>query len=61
MLAIGPRLGEMTTSGYTLLAPPRPAQQLVHVHPGAEELGRVYQAELLINSGMPQIAAAPPR
>jgi len=58
VLAIGPRLGEMTTSGYTLLVPPRPAQRLVHVHAGAEELGRVYQGELLINSGMPQIAAA---
>jgi acetolactate synthase-1/2/3 large subunit len=57
VLAIGPRLGEMTTGGYTLLVPPRPAQKLVHVHAG-EELGRVYQGELLINSGMPQIAAA---
>jgi acetolactate synthase-1/2/3 large subunit len=58
VLAIGPRLGEMTTSGYTLLVPPRPAQKLVHVHAGAEELGRVYQGDLLVNSGMPQIAAA---
>ena len=58
VLAIGPRLGEMTTVGYTLLVPPRPAQRLVHVHAGADELGRVYQGELLINSGMPQIAAA---
>jgi acetolactate synthase-1/2/3 large subunit len=58
VIAIGPRLGEMTTSGYTLLAPPRPAQKLVHVHAGAEELGRVYQGDLLINSGMPQIAEA---
>ncbi|OGA74507.1 MAG: thiamine pyrophosphate-binding protein [Betaproteobacteria bacterium RIFCSPLOWO2_12_FULL_66_14] len=58
VLAVGPRLGEITTSGYTLLAPPRPAQKLVHMHPGAEELGRVYQGDLLINSGMPQAAAA---
>jgi acetolactate synthase-1/2/3 large subunit len=58
VIAIGPRLGEMTTGGYTLLVPPRPAQKLVHVHAGAEELGRVYQGDLLINSGMPQIAAA---
>ncbi len=58
VLAIGPRLGEMTTGGYTLLVPPRPAPKLVHVHAGAEELGRVYQGDLLINSGMPQIAAA---
>jgi acetolactate synthase-1/2/3 large subunit len=58
VLAIGPRLGEMTTSGYTLLVPPRPAQRLIHVHAGAEELGRVYQGDLLINSGMQQITAA---
>ena len=44
LLVVGPRLGEMTTSGYTLLDVPRPTQTLVHVHPGAEELGRVYQA-----------------
>jgi acetolactate synthase-1/2/3 large subunit len=58
VIAIGPRLGEMTTSGYTLLAVPRPAQKLVHVHAGVDELGTVYQADLLIASGMPEIAAA---
>ena len=58
ILAIGPRLGEMTTSGYTLLAVPTPEQSLVHVHPGAEELGRVYQAELPILSGPEELAAA---
>ena len=58
LLVVGPRLGEMTTSGYTLLDVPRPRQTLVHVHPGAEELGRVYQAELPILSGMEQFAAA---
>ena len=57
VLAIGPRLGEMTTGGYTLFDLPRPLQTLVHVHPGAEELGRVYQAQLMINSGMEQFAA----
>src|SRR3989338_1474243 len=58
LLVVGARLGEMTTGGYTLVAPPRSRQKLVHVHAGAEELGRVYQGDLLINSGMPQIAAA---
>src|SRR5882672_7647560 len=58
LLVIGARLGEMTTGAYTLIEPPRPKQKLIHVHAGAEELGRVYQGELLINSGMPQIAAA---
>ncbi len=58
LLAVGPRLGEMTTSGYTLVSVPVPKQMLVHVHPGAEELGRVYQATLPINSGMAPFAAA---
>jgi acetolactate synthase-1/2/3 large subunit len=58
ILAVGPRLGEMTTGGYTLFDLPRPRQTFVHVHPGAEELGRVYQAELMINSGMEEFAAA---
>ncbi|PIW25791.1 MAG: thiamine pyrophosphate-binding protein [Rhodospirillales bacterium CG15_BIG_FIL_POST_REV_8_21_14_020_66_15] len=58
VLAVGPRLGEMTTGGYTLFDIPVPRQRLVHVHPGAEELGRVYRAELAINSGMPGFAAA---
>jgi acetolactate synthase-1/2/3 large subunit len=58
LLVVGPRLGEMTTSGYTLLEPPTPAQTLVHVHPGAEELGRVYRPELPILSGMEQFGRA---
>jgi acetolactate synthase-1/2/3 large subunit len=58
IVAAGPRLGEMTTGGYTLLDPPRPRQTLVHVHPGADELGRVYQAQLMINSGMEEFAAS---
>ena len=48
LLVIGERLGEMTTSGYTLITPPVPAQALIHVHPGSEELGRVYQPALAI-------------
>jgi len=58
LLAIGPRLGEITSGGYTLFDIPVPRQPLVHVHAGAEELGRVYQATLPINSGMAQFAAA---
>jgi acetolactate synthase-1/2/3 large subunit len=52
VLAIGPRLGEMTTSGYTLLKPPKAAQKLVHIHASAEELNRVYHADLAINATM---------
>jgi acetolactate synthase I/II/III large subunit len=57
VVAIGPRLGEMTTSGYTLLTVPVPSQALVHIYADAEELGRVYQATLAINAGMPQFAS----
>jgi acetolactate synthase-1/2/3 large subunit len=48
LLVIGERLGEMTTSGYTLIDAPNPRQALLHVHPGAEELGRVYQPHVAI-------------
>ena len=58
VIAIGARLGEMTTSGYTLLQSPRPAQQLVHIHPSAEELGRVYRADLPLCASMPAAARA---
>lgn len=58
LLVIGPRLGEATTGGYTLLDIPKTRQTLVHVHQGAEELGRVYAADLPIVSGMPEIARA---
>jgi acetolactate synthase-1/2/3 large subunit len=52
ILAIGPRLGEMTTGGYTLLQAPKARQKLVHIHASAEELNRVYQADLAINATM---------
>ncbi|MFC5476943.1 thiamine pyrophosphate-binding protein [Massilia suwonensis] len=57
VIAIGPRLGEMTTGGYTLLDSPVPKQRLVHIHNDPEELGSVYQAELMIASGAPQITS----
>ncbi|MCC7079511.1 MAG: thiamine pyrophosphate-binding protein [Burkholderiales bacterium] len=58
LLVIGARMGEFTTNGYTLLDVPCPRQKLIHVHAGVEELGRVYQAELPINAGMPEFSAA---
>jgi acetolactate synthase-1/2/3 large subunit len=60
LLVVGARLGEMTTSAYTLLDVPQPRQALVHVHAGAEELGRVYRPALAINSGYPQFVDALP-
>ena len=58
LLAAGARLGEATTNGYTLVKPPVPDQALIHIHPGAEELGRVFQPALGINAGMKHFAAA---
>ncbi len=58
LLVIGARLGEMTTGGYTLLEAPVPKQKLVHVHAGAEELGRVYRATLPINSNYEEFVLA---
>ncbi|MCT7664486.1 thiamine pyrophosphate-binding protein [Shinella kummerowiae] len=52
LIAIGARLGEMTTGAYTLIDIPVPKQTFVHVHPGAEELGRVYHAALPINASV---------
>lgn len=56
LLVVGARLGEMTTSGYTLVDIPTPKQRLVHVYAGTEELGRVYQPRLAINASMPAFA-----
>ena len=52
ILAVGVRLGEMTTGGYSHLSVPRPAQKLVHLHAGAEELGRVYAADLMLQCSL---------
>ena len=58
LLVVGERLGEMVTGGYTLLTPPVAAQTLIHVHPGAEEIGRVYQPALgIVASPRPFLAA----
>ncbi|HEV8424597.1 MAG TPA: thiamine pyrophosphate-binding protein [Actinomycetes bacterium] len=58
LLAIGPRLGEITTGGYRLLEAPVPRQRLVHVHPGIGELGRLYQPDLAVNAAVAPFVAA---
>ena len=58
IVALGGRLGEIPTGGYTLIEAPRPKQQLVHVHADPDELGRVYQADLPINAGPAEFARA---
>jgi len=67
IIALGPRLGESTTGGYTLIQAPTPAQKLVHIHASAEELHRVYQPVLAIQSSMNaaarslEVLTAPPQ
>ncbi len=58
IVLVGGRLGEMPSQGYTLLDIPGPRQTFVHVHPGAEELGRVYRPQLAINASPTAFAAA---
>ncbi|HET9459795.1 MAG TPA: thiamine pyrophosphate-dependent enzyme, partial [Sphingomicrobium sp.] len=56
ILAVGARLGEATTDGYTLVTPDHPGQTLVHVHPDPNELGRVYHADLPFCADMGEFA-----
>ena len=58
LIVVGERLGEMVTGGYTLLDVPQPTQSLVHVHPGIDELGRVYQPSQGIAASIPAFADA---
>jgi acetolactate synthase-1/2/3 large subunit len=58
VLAIGARIGEITSQSYSLFGIPDPGKTLIHVHAAAEELGRVFRPTLAIQSGMPEIAAA---
>ncbi len=58
IVAVGLRLGEMTTSGYTLLSVPSPAQQLIHVYPDPDEIGRVYRPAAAIVSSADEWALA---
>jgi acetolactate synthase-1/2/3 large subunit len=55
LVAVGPRLGAITTGGYRLLVP---RQRLVHVHPGLGELGRLYQPDLAVNAAVGPFLAA---
>ena len=58
VILVGGRLGEMPSQSYSLLEIPGPRQTFVHVHPGAEELGRVYRPHLAIQAAPTGFAAA---
>ena len=58
ILAVNLRMDEMTTGAYTLLSVPLPTQTLIHVHPSADELGKIYIAALPIQAGPNAFSAA---
>jgi acetolactate synthase-1/2/3 large subunit len=55
IIALGSRLNDPTTMKHRVIPPVRQGL-LVHIHPGAEELGRLHQADLPILSD-PNLAA----
>ncbi|WP_336488004.1 thiamine pyrophosphate-binding protein [Methylobacterium nigriterrae] len=58
LIVLGGRLGEIPSQGYAVLDIPNPGPRLVHIHPGPEELGRVYVPHLAINAAPARMAAA---
>jgi acetolactate synthase-1/2/3 large subunit len=58
VVALGGRLGELPTQGYTLFDIPVPRTRLVHIYPGTEELGRVYLPHLAIHAAPTAFAEA---
>lgn len=58
LISVCSRLDEPTTEGYQLVESPLPKQKLVHIHPDANELGRVYRPTLAINADPVGISAA---
>jgi acetolactate synthase-1/2/3 large subunit len=50
LLVIGARVSELPSQGYELLTFPKPQIDMVHVHPGPEELGRIYTPDLAMNA-----------
>lgn len=56
VIALGTRIGDIMTQGYTLFDMPRMKQKLVHVYPDAGELNRNYTADLAVQASMPDCA-----
>ena len=56
ILAVGARLGEATTDGYTVPQLVEADRKLIHVHPDPDELNSVYPADLAICTGIAEFA-----
>ena len=50
ILAIGTRLGDVTTQGYQIPSAPRPLQPLIHVYPDSYHLGRVFETAMNVKA-----------
>lgn len=58
VVALGTRLGDVTTDAYSLLEVPTPKQRLVHVHPDANEIGRVFRPTIGVQADVAPTVAA---
>ena len=58
LVLVGGRLGEIPSQGYSLVSIPTPKARLVHIHPGAEEIGQVYSPHLAIHASPNRFVAA---
>jgi acetolactate synthase-1/2/3 large subunit len=58
LILLGTRLGEISSQSYSVLGIPNPGKTLVHVHPGPEELGRLYRPDLGVIASPLDFAAA---
>lgn len=50
VILLGARFSENPSQNFSLLGMPNPGKTLIHIHPGAEELGRIYTPTLAINA-----------
>ncbi|MBK3866576.1 thiamine pyrophosphate-binding protein [Pseudomonas stutzeri] len=58
LIAVGTRLGDITTRHYELVDAPQPQQRLIHIHPDAQEPGRVYRPDLALCASVANFAEA---
>jgi acetolactate synthase-1/2/3 large subunit len=58
LIAVGTRLGDITTRHYELVKVPKPGQKLIHIHPDPHEPGRVRVPDLAICAAVQGFAEA---
>ena len=59
-VVVGARLNEITTQGYKLPALNSDKRKIIHIHPDANELGKVYATDLAIAASIKETIAALP-